>query len=274
MKKTFLFSAFALLATAMTLPLASCGGDDDDDNGGGSKMKAQTFTVGGVSFKMMPVEGGSFTMGSPDSDTDAIDDEKPQHAVTLSSFYMGETEVTQALWKAVMDGANPSHFQGDNLPVEVVSWNDCQTFLTKLNQITGKTFRLPTEAEWEYAARGGKKSKGYKYAGSDDLDLVAWYDDNSESQTHPVGTKTANELGLYDMSGNVWEWCQDWYAFAYYDSSPQNNPCNNITKSHRVHRGGSWKNYYHGQDCRVARRCAYIPDSRTSTVGLRLVLAP
>ena len=263
MKKFMSIAAFALLATAMTLPLASCGGDDDDDKGGGSKMEAQTFTVGGVSFKMMPVEGGSFTMGSPDSDTDADDDEKPQHAVTLSSFYMGETEVTQALWKAVMDGANPSNFQGDNLPVEKVSWEDCQTFIAKLNQMTGKTFRLPTEAEWEYAARGGSKSYPFTYAGSDYLALVAWYADNSENKTHPVGTKTKNELGLYDMSGNVLEWCNDWYGEDYYSSSPQTDPTGPATGSYRVYRGGSWNNVAHY--CRVSYRNYNTPSLLINT---------
>ena len=275
MKKTFLFAAFALLATAMTLPITSCGGDDDDDKGGGSKFETQTFTVGGVSFKMMPVEGGSFTMGSPDHDTDADNDEKPQHAVTLSDFYMGETEVTQALWKAVMDGNNPSYFTGDdNLPVEKVSWEDCQTFITKLNgmlkeQLGGKTFRLPTETEWEYAARGGKKLFGYTYAGSGNLDLVAWYSGNSENKTHPVGTKTKNDLGLYDMSGNVWEWCGDWYG--EYTSEAQANPTGPATGSLRVYRGGSWGNS--AQNCRVSNRDGNTPSSRYLNLGLRLAMS-
>ena len=144
-------------------------------------------------------------------DSEAYGDESPVHSVTLSSYYMGETEVTQALWKAVM-GNNPSRFKGDNLPVENVSWNDCQEFIRKLKQKTGKNFRLPTEAEWEYAARGGKKSNGYKYSGSNNIGSVAWYDDNSSNQIHAVKGKRLNELGLYDMSGNVWEWCSDWYG--------------------------------------------------------------
>jgi len=267
MRKSFLFAAFALLATAMTLPLASCGGDDDDDKGGGSKMEAQTFTVGGVSFKMMPVEGGSFTMGSPDSDTDADDDEKPQHAVTLSDFYMGETEVTQALWKAVMDGANPSNFQGDNLPVEKVSWEDCQTFIAKLNQMTGKTFRLPTEAEWEYAARGGQKSKGKPYGSGSNNPDTFWYSGNSNNKTHPVGSNP-NELGLCDMSGNVWEWCGDWYGS--YTSEAQTNPTGPATGSYRVERGGSW--YNSARNCRVSYRDGGTPSDRYNNLGLRLVL--
>ena len=171
--------------------------------------KDETFTVNGVSFKMKFVEGGTFPMGATsEQGNDAESDEKPIHSVTLGSYLMGETEVTQALWKAVME-SNHSYWEGDNLPVERVSWNDIQVFITELNRLTSKRFRLPTEAEWEFAARGGKQGKGYKYAGSNTLGDVAWYDDNSGSQTHAVKTKSPNELGLYDMSGNVFEWCSD-----------------------------------------------------------------
>lgn len=182
-----------------------------------------TFTVNGVSFKMITVEGGTFTMGASDDDEEAYYNEKPAHEVTLSSYSIGETEVTQALWLAVM-GSNPSRFTGDlTRPVECVSWNDCQAFIIKLNQLTGKTFRLPTEAEWEIAARGGNESMGYKYAGGNDINEVAWYRGNSSSKTHPVATKAPNELGLYDMSGNVFEWCSDWYD-SYTDADGQTNP--------------------------------------------------
>ena len=198
----------------------------------------QTFTVGGVTFTMVHVQGGTFTMGcTSEQGGDCWDDEKPAHSVTLSDYYIGETEVTQALWRAVM-GSNPSYWKGDNLPVEKVSWDDCQTFVRKLNQMTGKTFRLPTEAEWEYAARGGNKSLGYKYSGSNTLSSVAWYDGNSSNNTHPVKGKQPNELGLYDMSGNVWEWCQDRYGS--YNSSSQTNPAGASSGSYRVCRGGSW----------------------------------
>ena len=162
----------------------------------------KTFDVNGVSFTMIPVEGGTFTMGATSEMTAPDSDEKPTHQVTLSSYYMGETEVTQALWQAVM-GSNPSWFQGDNLPVEWVSWHDCQTFISRLNSLTGKRFRLPTEAEWEYAARGGNQSRHTQYSGSSRIDDVVWYEDNSGRKTHPVKTKQPNELGLYDMSGNV-----------------------------------------------------------------------
>ena len=168
------------------------------------KNEAITFEANGVSFTMIPVEGGTFTMGATSEMTEPFDWEKPTHQVTLSSYYIGETEVTQALWKAVM-GSNPSHFKGDNLPVEYVSWDDCQTFIRKLNALTGKRFRLPTEAEWEFAARGGNKSCGYQYSGGDELSEVAWFVGNSGDRTHAVGTKIANELSIYDMSGNVCE---------------------------------------------------------------------
>ena len=230
----------------------------------------ETFTVKGVSFTMVGVKGGTFTMGATsEQGSDAYDREKPTHQVTLSDYMIGETEVTQELWKAVM-GSNPSYFSGMNLPVEGVSWNDCQTFITKLNQLTGKNFRLPTEAEWEYAARGGQKSRGYKYAGSNTLSDVAWYTDNSGSKTHPVKQKQANELGLYDMTGNVWEWCQDWYGS--YSSNAQTNPTGPSSGSDRVFRGGSW--YYSASYCRVAYRDYDSPGYRDYNLGFRVVLLP
>ena len=173
-----------------------------------NNSEIETFMVNGVAFKMVKVAGGTFQMGATsEQGSDAFDDEIP-----IPDYYIGQTEVTQELWEAVM-GSNPSYFKGDNQrPVENVSWKDCQEFIEKLNRLTGKNFRLPTEAEWEYAARGGNKSRGYKYSGSDNPDAVAWYKDNSRGETHPVAQKQSNELGLYDMSGNVCEW-----YYRYYD---------------------------------------------------------
>jgi len=227
----------------------------------------RTFTVGGVSFNMIRVEGGRFQMGASEKDTDAYSDEKPQQWVYLSDYYMGETVVTQALWKAVM-GTNPSAFKGDNNPVEQVSWNDCQEFIKKLNEKTGQTFRLPTEAEWEYAARGGNKSKGYKYAGSNRIKEIAWFYDNSGEKTHPVKTKKPNELGLFDMSGNVWEWCQDWYGD--YSNLEQTNPNGALSGSDRVNRGGCWVCTARG--CRVSNRNSYPPTITFYDLGFRLAL--
>ena len=217
---------------------------------------------------MVYVEGGTFTMGATsEQGGDAYDWEKPAHSVTLSSYYMGETEVTQALWEAVM-GSNPSEFKGSNRPVECVSWNDCQEFIRKLNAKTGKSFRLPSEAEWEYAARGGNRSQGYKYSGSDNIYDVAWYSDNSGYTTHPVASKRPNELGLYDMSGNVWEWCSDWYGT--YSSSAQSNPTGPSSGSGRVRRGGSWNSS--ARRCRVSDRNGSSAASRVDYPGLRLAL--
>ncbi|MCR5574330.1 MAG: formylglycine-generating enzyme family protein [Bacteroidaceae bacterium] len=232
-----------------------------------SSINSLTFTVNGVSFTMVQVEGGTFMMGASDDDSDAFSNERPQHEVTLSSFAIGQTEVTQALWMAVM-GENPSYFKGDDRPVEFVSWNDCQTFIQKLNELTGKNFRLPTEAEWEYAARGGNQSQGYKYAGSNNLGNVAWYIDNSGYTAQEVGTKLPNELGLYDMSGNVLEWCQDWYGD--YSSTAQTNPQGPSTGSDRVLREGSWLNF--ARSCRVSHRFHDSPSYRSNNLGFRLAL--
>ena len=198
---------------------------------------------------------------------DVGDDEKPVHSVTLSGYYIGKTEVTQALWKAVM-GSNPSHFEGDDLPVEKVSWDDCQTFISKLNALTGKNFRLPTEAEWELAARGGNQSRHTQYSGSSRIDDVAWYLYNSGYKTHPVKTKQPNELGIYDMTGNVEEWCQDWYGS--YSSYSQTNPTGASSGSYRVFRGGWWIGT---RECRSANRGYGEPERSGNFLGLRLVLS-
>ena len=201
----------------------------------GSIVK-KTYTVNGVSFNMVQVDGGTFTMGGTAEQEKPYNNEKPTHQVTLSSYLIGETEVTQELWQAVM-GSNPSEFPGNKRPVEKVSWYDCQEFIKKLNQQTGARFRLPTEAEWEFAARGGNRSNHTQYAGSRDIGAVAWYGDNSGSSTHDVATKKPNELGLYDMSGNVWEWCNDWYGS--FSSTSQTNPKGPSSGSNRMLRGGS-----------------------------------
>ena len=232
---------------------------------------AQEFNVKGVRFVMVPVEGGTFTMGATaEQGSDAYDWEKPAHKVTLSSYYIGQTEVTQELWTAVM-GSNPSWFKGEgaSLPVEQVSWKDCQKFIKKLNAITGRRFRLPTEAEWEFAARGGNKSRGYKYSGGNDIGSVAWYDGNSGDKTHAVATKAANELGIYDMSGNVYEWCQDRYE--RYRKGAQTNPTGAVSGSIRVCRGGSWGIY--ARCCRSVNRISFCPSDSGGYLGLRLVLS-
>ena len=236
----------------------------------------------GISIDMVRVEAGTFTMGATPEMKDPHYAEEPTHRVTLTNdYYIGKYEVSQALWKAVM-GNKPSKFKGDNLPVEQVSWKDCQKFLSKLNRITGKTFRLPTEAEWEYAARGGNKSRGYQYSGSNNILDVAWFTDrsndlldvgwvtdNSGSKTYAVGIKQANELGIYDMSGNVWEWCQDCYG--KYNSSSQVNPTGANSGSRRVVRGGGCRSG--AWLCRSSCRDGYAPDVRLSTLGFRLVLS-
>lgn len=225
---------------------------------------------GGYGIELVSVKGGSFFMGNNVGEPD----ESPLHFVTLSDFYISKTEVTQAQWKAIM-GSNQSYFDGDNRPAEQVSWNDVQLFIKRLNQLTGKEYRLPTEAEWEFAARGGNKSNAYIFAGSNDLAYVGWYDENSEYghflKTSPVATKSPNELGLYDMSGNVWEWCQDWYDNNYYVISPDTNPTGPNNTGKRVMRGGSY--YSNASECRVANRGAREPDARYFALGFRLALS-
>ena len=237
-----------------------------------SSPSGNTITIpvkNGINIEMVKVEAGSFNMGATPEMQDPDTDEKPVHRVTLTNnYYIGKYEVTQALWKIVM-GSNPSNSKGDNLPVENVSWNNCQKFISKLNKLTGKSFRLPTEAEWEYAARGGNKSRGYQYSGSNTIGDVAWYDGNSGSKTHAVGTKQPNELGAFDMTGNVWEWCQDWHG--RYSSSPQTNPTGAVSGSGRVYRGGS--RCYPAGYCRCSCRFDGTPDFRNGDLGLRLVLS-
>lgn len=235
------------------------------------QRSVMAINVNGVSFDMVRVEGGTFTMGCTyEQYDDCYSDESPSHSVTLSNFYIGRFEVTQDLWYAVM-GYNPSYFSGDvNLPVENVSWNDCQRFISRLNQLTGKRFRLPTEAEWEYAARGGNRSNNYKYSGSNYVGDVAWYDNNADSRTHVVGSKSSNELGLYDMSGNVYEWCQDYYSSSAYSSYSQTNPTGPSSGEYRVYRGGCW--YYSQKGVRIPYRNGSSPGSSNNQGGFRLAM--
>ncbi|OYP55142.1 hypothetical protein CIK99_11675 [Prevotella sp. P5-92] len=224
----------------------------------------EKITANGVSFNMIKVDGGTFTMGATPEMTNPWSYEKPTHKVTLSSYYIGETEVTQELWNAVV-GKNPSCHKGDNLPVEYVSWKKCQEFINKLNELTGKHFRFPTEAEWEFAARGGTKSRHTQYSGSDNINEVAWYDGNSGRKTHPVKTKQANELGIYDMTGNVWEWCSDKYG--KYSSNDQIDP-KGSEHGYRVNRGGGCNNST--RYSRISNRLAFASLSKGYNLGLRL----
>ena len=224
-----------------------------------------------IVLKMLPVEGGTYMMGHGKNDGTRYHCEsaEPAHRVTVSDFYLGQFEVTQKLWNAVMD-ANPSKWQdNDSLPVESVSWNDVQVFVARLSQVTGYRFRLPTEAEWEYAARGGKKSKGYAYPGTTlGLADYAWLGSNSGNRTHPVGRKLPNELGFYDMGGNVWEWCSDWAA--PYTPDEQHNPQGPTTGENKIARGGCMISPSWG--CAVSDRCWYLPDHGYGFYGFRLAL--
>lgn len=225
----------------------------------------QSQAVMGQPFKVefVAVPAGCFQMG--DSFGDGQTDEKPVHEVCLDGFLIGKYEITQGQWQAVM-GKNPSFHKGENYPVDNVSWNDAQEFISKLNQQSGKQYRLPTEAEWEYAARSGGKPE--KYAGGDNVDLLAWNSANSNLLTHQVGTKAANALGIYDMSGNLWEWCQDWRNDGYYKTSPRKNPPGPPTGSSRVNRGGSWN--LDSSYVRVANRSWGEPNNRSYFLGFRL----
>ena len=272
MRKLILMFVLALMANNSVSQVVEAG---DLEYG----LNAQATTL-------IYVEGGSFMMGSDDCDIYYF--QQPIHEVSVSSFYISKYQITQNEWQEVM-GSNPSWFRGDKLPVEQISWYDAIEYCNKRSikeglkpcysgsgkniscDWTANGYRLPTEAEWEYAARGGKKSKGYKYSGSNDINEVAWYGSNSSDKTHPVGEKQANELGIYDMSGNVWEWCWDWYSIDYYSKSPRSNPRGPSSGEFRVLRGGSW--YYNGNDCRVANRRLNNPDDGDYSYGLRILRA-
>ncbi len=224
--------------------------------------KVETFTVEGVTFNMVKVTGGTFSMGATEEQgEEAYDTEFPVHTVTLPDYYIGETEVTQELWEAMI-GHNPSHFKGKNLPVECVRYIDIDLFLMKLEYYTGVRFRLPTEQEWEFAARGGNLSQRTKYAGSEDFDTVAWYCNNSGNRTHEVKGKAPNELGIYDMSGNVEEWCEDiWHPYTE-DADEEND------KNAKVSRGGGYLDF--ARHLRVSDRRRVPITIYNSDIGLRL----
>ncbi len=258
--------------------------EDNKENEGGRSADTGLVIHTGIACidalanDMVKVQGGTFVMGSADDDTDAYNDEKPQHSVTLSDFYICKYEVTQELWEAVM-GSTPTanggwtdkYGKGDKYPAYYISWNDCDTFLQKLNTKTGLKFRFPTEAEWEYAARGGNKADTTKYAGSNMIDVVAWHNGNSGNIAHTCGTKRANALGIYDMTGNVWEWCSDWYSSTYYNESANStDPKGPPSRTKCVSRGGSWHN--DARFCRVAYRYCCTPSARYSNQGFRVVL--
>ena len=242
--------------------------DAEEKKDAGNNVKE--FTVDDVTIVMVAVEGGTFMMGATEEQLEKADtDEHPAPEVELTSFYIGQTEVTQELWEAVM-GSNPSYNKGDKLPVEQVNWFECKEFIAKLNEKTGAHFRLPTEAEWEFAAHGGNKSQSFMFSGSNISGDVAWDADNSGEQTHAVATKRPNELGIYDMTCNVWEWCHDWYNEDYYKSSPSTNPQGPGSGQERVNRGGGYVNS--GKYCRVSYRDSDKPSESNQYLGLRLAL--
>jgi formylglycine-generating enzyme required for sulfatase activity len=217
-------------------------------------------------IEMVFVKGGKFRMGA----TSGSEDEQPVHEVILNDYYIGKFEITQMQWKTVMAGdTNKCYFEGcDSCPVERVSWYNVQEFIAKLNELTGKNYRLPTEAEWEFAARGGLLSKGFKYSGSNTDLLVAWKVGRSGLRTHPVGQKKPNELGIYDMSGNVFEWCSDWYLSNWYEVSGKYSPVGPLEGTFKVIRGGSW--FYDSEGLRSTDRRSANPDFRYGYIGFRL----
>lgn len=272
MKTRHIATFFATFITILLF--TACNKEDNNSNDGTNAGNTLIFTVGEEFFTMIKVEPGTFMMGAMDSDTNALEDEeKPVHQVTLTdTYYIGQTEVTQELYTAVM-GSNPSNFtEGNNLPVEKVSYNDAIEFCHQLSLLTGKHFTLPTEAQWEYAARGGHKAPSTPtlFAGSDDIETVGWHKDNSDSTTHTVAQKAPNTLGLYDMTGNVFEWCIDWYG--PYSTEASTDPRGPATGSERVSRGGSWN--YPAAYCRTSIRACSAPDVRYYMLGLRVVLLP
>jgi len=257
-----------LLLLSIVCSVAGCAGPKKTATELSPPLTARPFTDPVTNMEFAFVQGGCFQMGNTFGDGEP--DEKPVHEVCVGDFYLGKYEVTQEQWQTVM-GSNPSQFKGygSNYPVEMVSWDDVQEFISRLNQKSGKRFRLPTEAEWEYAARsGGKREKWPGTSREGKLGQYAWYDENSAGRTHRVGEKRPNGLGLYDMTGNVWEWCSDWYGENYYQSSPRNNPEGPGSGSYKVLRGGSWSPY--PRDVRAAFRLRNAPTYRGDSSGFRL----
>ncbi len=266
-----LFSIFMLLAVSAAATAGGISGaEPSDEPGNAVAYSGKTYTDPITGMEFVLVRGGCYQMGSPATEVDRDDDEGPIHKVCVDDFYIGKYEVTQSQYQKIT-GSNPSYFKGKNRPVEKVSWNDAQSYIAKLNNKSGKSYRLPTEAEWEYAARSG--GRGEKWAGTNSessLGNYAWYNSNSGIKTHSVGRKRANGLGLYDMSGNVWEWCSDWYEEDYYKQSPWSNPQGPSTGSYRVFRSGCWSN--DKGSLRSASRYRNFPDNRYYYLGFRLVL--
>ena len=263
MKKTLFLAS---LCCALTLFVLSCQNTPKETFIIEPAAKPETFTIDSVTFTMLGIEGGTFTMGAAMETPETYPDELPAHKVTLSSFMLGETEVTQALWEAVMD-YNPSCFQYPDFPVDNVSWEECQDFISRLNELTHKHFRLPTEAEWEYACRGGNTNHHTRFCGSDTLDIVGWNKGNCK-EPHPVRRLQPSLLGLYDMSGNVWEWCSDY--FDNYLEEEQKNPQGPEKGTYRVFRGGSW--FGAERSTRISTRDRFLPDESNYNLGFRLAL--
>lgn len=289
MKKLIYFGMGMLLCLSAAV-WTGCDKDKENLNESASAENGEenyVETAFGMELQMVYVEGGTFMMGATEEQgDDVVDAEKPVHSVTLDGFYIGKYEITQAQWEAVMGTTVAQQcnkeFQeqggdmelrgvGDNYPMYYVSWEEVQSFCKKLSAQAGKKYRLPTEAEWEYAARGGNKADGTKYAGSDNIDEVAWNVSNGKSDetSYSVGMKRPNGLGLYDMTGNVWEWCSDWFGESYYSISSTVNPRGPSYGSNRVIRGGSW--YDDALYCRVSSRHCGMPDIRLSAFGFRIV---
>ncbi|MCM1531296.1 MAG: formylglycine-generating enzyme family protein [Bacteroides sp.] len=277
MKNALKLSMIGALLCFLT---ASCDNDKGggDGNGNGDTPKNYTETAFGMNLQMVYVAGGEFEMGSTvEQDVEAASNEAPVRTVSLDPYYIGKFEITQSQWEAVMGttireqmeltGWEELYGEGIDYPMYYVNWQEAKAFCDSLSKKTGKRYALPTEAQWEYAAKGGQKSEGYKYSGGDNIEEVAWYEENSEETTHPVGLKKANELGIFDMSGNVREWCSDWYDI--YDEADTENPQGPELSEVRVERSGSF-----GSDarrCRSTDRRSFKPTYRSFYLGFRVV---